>query len=32
MLPEQLFHNSKSINPGIAILENARAIREEKTH
>ncbi|KAJ0003134.1 hypothetical protein NQD34_018174 [Periophthalmus magnuspinnatus] len=30
MLPEPLIHNLSLMNPGIVILEYARAIREEK--
>ena len=32
MCPEPLFHNLSPMNPGIVILEYARAIREEKIH
>ena len=32
MLPEPLFHNLSPKNPGIVILEYARANREEKIH
>lgn len=32
MLPEPLCHDLSPMNPGIVILEHARAIREEKIH
>ena len=32
MLPKPLFYNLSQMNPGIVILEYARAIREEKIH
>ena len=32
MLPEPLFHNLSPVNPGIVILEYARAIRKGKFH
>ena len=32
MRPEPLFHNLSPMNPGIVILEYARAIRKEEIH